>query len=237
MRGATGEIVIRADSGFYNHKVVVVGACRTAKVRFSITVKMMGKAFHQAFSAIPEERWAPIPYFLEGAAVAEIAYTPFATKKATVPVRLIVRCVPPTPGSQLALYTHYSYHSFMTDRQGHMLSLEADHHAHAEIENVSRDLEHGLGLNHMPSGRFGANAAWLALNTIAHNLVRWVSRMGLEETLVMTKTMRRRYFSMPGRITTSGRKNRLHLPANWPWATRFSAALLALQAISLPLRI
>ncbi|HZJ49770.1 MAG TPA: transposase, partial [Actinomycetota bacterium] len=131
--------------------------------------------------------------------LAEIAYTPFATKKDPLPVRLIVRRVPPTPGSQLALYTDYSYHAFITDRVGNMVELEADHRAHAEVENAIRDLKHGLGLNHMPSGRFGANAAWLAFNTIAHNLVRWVARIGLEETLVMTKTMRRRYFSMPGR--------------------------------------
>jgi hypothetical protein len=215
----------------------VVSACRKANVRYSITVKMMGKALHQAFSDIPEDQWAPIPYFLKGAALAEITYTPFATKKSSLPVRLIVRRVPPTPGSQLALYTDYSYHAFITDRRGNMVELEADHRAHAEVENAIRDLKHGLGLNHMPSGRFGANAAWLAFNTIAHNLVRWVARIGLEESLVMTKTMRRRYFSMPGRITTSARKDTLHLPTNWPWATRFSAALVALRAISLPLRI
>src|SRR5680860_437584 len=78
-RATTGEITIRADSGFYNHKVVA--SCRKADVRFSITVKMMGKALHQAFSAIPQEDWTSIPYFMEGAAVAEISYTPFATKK------------------------------------------------------------------------------------------------------------------------------------------------------------
>jgi hypothetical protein len=233
--GATGEITMRADSGFYNHKVV--GACRKAGVRFSITAKMMGKALHKAFSAIPEKDWTPIDYFLEGAAVAEISYTPFATKKSSKPCRLIVRRVPPKPGSQLALFTEFSYHAFITDRQGDMLFLEADHRAHAEVENTIRDLKYGMGLNHMPSGRFGANAAWLALNAIAHNLVRWVKRIGLCETLVMTKTMRRRYFSMPGRITTSARKDTLHLPTNWPWAARFSAALITLRAISLPLRI
>ena len=233
--GATGEIVIRADSGFYNHKVV--GACRNAKVRFSITVKMMGKALHQAFCAIPEKDWTPIPYFLEGAAVAEITYTPFATKKDSKPVRLIVRRVPPTPGSQLALFTEFSYHAFIADRGGDMLALEKDHRAHAEVENAIRDLKYGMGLNHLPSGRFGANAAWLALNAIAHNLVRWTSRIGLQEMLVMTKTMRRRYFSLPGRITTSARKDTLHLPTRWPWAAPFEAALIALRAISVPLRI
>ena len=32
---------------------------------------------------------------------------------------------------------------------------------HAEIENAIRDLKYGVGLNHLPSGRFAANGAWL----------------------------------------------------------------------------
>lgn len=231
--GAEGEITIRADSGFYNHKVVE--ACRKANVRFSITVKMMGKALDQTIRAIPGEEWTPIDYFIKGAAVAEINYTPFATRKGSKPCRLIVRRVPPTPGSQLALFTQFSYHAFITDRKGKMLTLEADHRRHAEVENMIRDLKHGFGLNHMPSGRFGANAAWLALNAISHNLLRWVSRIGLDEDLVMTKTLRLCYLSIPGRMTRSARKSILHMPLNWPWRERFSDALAKLRAIATPL--
>ena len=108
---------------------------------------------------------------MEGAAdVAETEYTPFQGEPDAVPVRLIVRRVKPTPGSQLALFTNYSYHAFITDREGDTLDLEADHRRHAEIENAIRDLKYGVGLNHLPSGRFPANAAWLAVQVIAHNL-------------------------------------------------------------------
>ena len=82
--------------------------------------------------------------------------------------RLIVRRVKPTPGSQWALFTTYSYHAFITDRDGDTLELEADHRRHAEIENAIRDLKYGVGINHLPSGRFPANAAWLAVQTMAH---------------------------------------------------------------------
>ena len=95
-----------------------------------------------------------------------------------------MRRVRPTPGSQLALFAEFSYHAFITDQTGPMLDLETDHRRHAEVENTIRDLKYGVGLNHLPSGRFGANAAWLALNVIAHNLARWTSRIGLRETLV-----------------------------------------------------
>ena len=77
---------------------------------------------------------------------------PFQSEPNATPVRLIVRRVKPTPGSQLALFATYSYHGFITDRDGETLQLEADHRCHAEIENAIRDLKHGVGLNHLPSG-------------------------------------------------------------------------------------
>src|SRR5450756_3192973 len=86
---------------------------------------------------------------------------------------LIVWRVKPTPGSQLALFALYDYHAFITDREGEPLTLEADHRRPAEIENTIRDLKYGVGLNHLPSGKFGANAAWLALQVMAHNLGLW----------------------------------------------------------------
>ena len=105
-------------------------------------------------------------------------------------MRLIVRRVRPTPGSQLALFASYSYHGLITDRDGEMLELEADHRRHAEVENAIRDLKYGIGLNHMPSGRFAANGAWLTVQVIAHNLARWTARIGLGEQIVTTETLR-----------------------------------------------
>ena len=112
----------------------------------------------------------------------------------------MVRRVTPTPGSQLALLADYSYHAFIADREGDTLDLEADHRRHAGIENAIRDLKYGVGLNHLPSGRFPANAAWLAVQTMAHNLARWTTRIGLGEPVATTKTLRRRFFSLAGRI-------------------------------------
>ena len=151
-----------------------------------------------------------------------------------MPVRLIVRRVKPTPGSQLALFATYSYHGFITDRDGETLELEADHRRHAEIENAIRDLKYGVGLNHLPSGRFAANAAWLAVQVMAHNLARWTARLGLGEQIVTTKTLRRRFFALAGRLTPSARRLTLHLPRRWPWEEQFSRALARLQAIPLP---
>ena len=230
--GARGQLTVRADSGFYTHAVVAV--CRRMDVRFSITIRQH-KSLRNLIEAIPEEDWAPVPYWMDGAAdVAETTYTPFQNEPDAAPVRLIVRRVKPTPGSQLALFATYSYHGFITDRYGETLELEADHRRHAEIENAIRDLKYGVGLNHLPSGRFAANAAWLAAQVMAHNLARWTARLGLGEQIVTTKTLRRRFFALAGRLTRSARRLTLHFPRRWPWEEQFSRALARLQAIPLP---
>ena len=141
----------------------------------------------------------------------------------------------PTPGSQLALFARYSYHAFITDRDGETLELEADHRRHAEVENAIRDLKYGVGLNHMPSARFAANGAWLAVQVMAHNLARWTARIGLGE-----RTLSHRRPSGGGSSLwwdgSPARRGRLtlHLPRRWPWETQFSRALARMQAIPFP---
>ena len=229
--GARGQLTVRADSGFYAHSVVSV--CRKMDVRFSITLRQH-KSLHNVIEAIPEDAWTPIPYWMDGAAdVAETTYIPFQSEPDAAPVRLIVRRVKPTPGSQLAIFATYSYHGFITDRDGEMLELEADHRRHAEIENAIRDQVRCRTEPH-PSGRFAANGAWLAVQAMAHNLARWTARIGLGQRIVTTKTLRRRVFALAGRLTRSARRLTLHLPQRWPWDTQFSRALARLRAIPLP---
>ena len=135
--GARGQLTVRADSGFYAH--TVVAACREMDVRFSITIRQRA-SLRDLIEAIPEEDWTPIPYWMDGAAdVAETTYTPFQTKPDAPPVRLIVRRVKPTPGSHLALFARYSYHAFITDRDGETLELEADHRRQRRLAGGTGD--------------------------------------------------------------------------------------------------
>ena len=103
-----------------------------------------------------------------------------------------------------------------TPVRGETLELEADHRRHAEIENAIRDLKYGVGLNHLPSGRFAANAAWLTVQVLAHNLARWTARLGLGEQIVTTKTLRRRFFSLAARLTRSARRSPCICPSVGP---------------------
>lgn len=61
----------------------------------------------------------------------------------------------------------------------------------------------------------------MAKNT--DNLVRWVGALGLgSKGALVVKTIRRKLFSLPGRITHRARRRQLHLPSNWPWAAQWT---------------
>lgn len=231
--GATAALTVRADSAFYSR--AFASACRDHDARFSVTVKML-KPIREAIEAIPDDAWVPIDYWLEGGAdVAETSYTAFKGTKDAVTLRLIVRRVRPTPGSQLALDVVFDYHPILTDRDGHMLAIEVDHRAHAVVELVIRDVKAG-GLAHVPSGKFNANAAWLALAALAHNLARWtLAAAGGGFRRATTETFRTKVVSMPARLVHSARKLKLRAPTNWPWRQAFETALTTIAVIPAPI--
>ena len=87
------------------------------------------------------------------------------------------------------------------------------------------------GFSRMPKER---RSRRLAVQVMAHNLARWTAWLGLGEQVVTTKTLRRRFFSIAGRLTRSARRLTLHLPKRWPWENQFSGALARLRALPLP---
>jgi len=232
--GATGQLTVRADSAFYSRAVLLTAV--TFDVAFSVTARQ-DKRIRAAIEQIDDSGWQPIPYWLSspevsGADVAETAFTAFSGRDA-LPVRLIVRRVRPTPGSQLALFTTWSYHAFVTNRPGPTLELEADHRRHAIVEQTIAELK-SAGLAHLPSGNFMANAAWLALAVMAHNLGRAVGHLaGPNLERATAATLRRKIFSIPGRLVHTGRRRHLRLPQSWPWADAISTALAAIHTIPL----
>ena len=80
--GASGQLTVRADSGFYAHALVAV--CREMGVRFSITIRQH-KGLRELIEAIPEQDWTPIPYWMDAAAdvadhLFEIAVAPSTSR-------------------------------------------------------------------------------------------------------------------------------------------------------------
>jgi hypothetical protein len=222
--GATGELSFRADSGFWS--AATIGRLRAHDVRFSITVRQT-KPVQRGIAAIGEAAWTTIGYSPDG--VAQVAETPFRGD------RLVVRRVRNLDDQQ-QLFPTWRYHAFITDRAGSAVELDADHRRHAVVELAIRDAKQGSGLNHHPSGKFFANAAWLILVCLAYNLLRWTATIGLgsRDELVVAKTLRRTLLALPGRLTRSARRFMLHLPARWPWAHSFTMALARLRCIPDP---
>lgn len=182
-------------------------------------------AVKEAIVAIPEADWTGIDY--TPGAIAQVAETRYQG------LRLVVRRTR-RDEPQGELVPDWRYHALVSDREGTALALDADYRAHAVIELAIRDVKEGSGLAHCPSGRFCANAAWLVIAALAHNLVRWLARIGRGVAgPVVAATLRRRRLAAPGRITRSGRRRPLHLPSAWPWAEPFAGALARLRAVSL----
>jgi hypothetical protein len=241
--GATGTIVVRADSAYY--AAAVIASVRRAGARFSVTAPVT-RVIRAAIAGIPEDAWQPIAYpqavwddqlrcWISDAEVAETEYTAFTSKKKALHVtaRLIVRRVrdknPKAAPGQGELFPAWRYHAVFTDSPFELVQAEEQHRGHAVIELLLADLNDGP-LAHLPSGRFTANAAWLAIAAIAHNLVRAAGTLaGRRHAKARAATVRRDLIAVAGRAARHGRgRLTLHLPEEWhrerEWLNLWEAA-------------
>jgi Transposase DDE domain group 1 len=217
--GATGEKLLRADSGFWNVKVF--GRLEKAGWLYSIGVRMT-KHVRASAEQIDERAWQTIPYPQEGE--AQIAETTHGGR------RLILRRTR-LAGPQAQLWPDWRHFAFITNRTEDIVVVEAEHRDHAVVEQVIADLK-DQALVHFPSGEFNANGAWTVLGALAHNLLRWTQLIGLPDTTVRAaRTLRRRLLQIAGRLTRHGRQWTLHLPARWPWHGDYITALARIRAL------
>lgn len=240
--GCTGIIIVRLDSGYYS--AAVIGAVRSAGARFSVTVPM-NASIRAAIAAIPAGAWTPIRYpraiwddqlgcWASDAEVAEIEYTAFTSKKdQQVTARLIVRRVrdqnKKAAQGQDELFPVWRYHAVFTDSPFELVQAEGQHRDHAVVEQVFADWYDGP-LAHLPSGHFSANAAWLVIAAMAHNLVRAAGTLASPlHARARAASIRRDLIAVAARIARRGRGHLiLHLPEAWhreqEWLSLWQAA-------------
>ena len=240
--GASGEIVVRADSAFYGK--AVIGACRRNRVRFSITTRIDDK-IRAACQGIPDAQWIDIKYpqavwdddeqrWISDAQIAETSYTAFAGTRHAVTARLIVRRVKRLDQGQVAgqgeLLPAWRYHAVFTDSPYVLVQAESQHRGHAVIEQVNAELIDGP-LAHLPSGRFAANDAWLACAAIAHNLTRAAGHLaGGGYRAARPATIRTQVITVAARLAHRARTIHLHLPHTWPWQAAWDNLFTAVHA-------
>ena len=228
--GCTGMIIVRMDSAYYNS--AVIGAIRRHGARFSVTVPM-NSSVRAAIAAIPEAAWTAIKYpqaifddqldcWISDAEAAETGYTAFASKKEgqAVTARLIVRRVRDQNTKAARgtgeLFPVWRHHAVLTDSPFELVQAEGQHRGHAIVEQVFADVTSGP-LAHLPSGHFAANAAWLSIAAMAHNLLRAAGALAsLAFAKARAATIRRDLIAVAARTARHGRGHlALHLPEGW----------------------
>jgi hypothetical protein len=228
--GASGQILVRGDSAYGNRKVV--RTCRRAGAHFSL-VMTRNPAIDRAIAAIEDTAWTPVRYpgavrdpdtgaWISDAEVAEIPYTAFASTPDRISARLIVRRVKDARFPD-ALFPVWRYHPFFTNTELPIEQADITHRQHAIIETVFADLIDGP-LAHIPSGRFGANSAWILCAAIAHNLLRATGVLaGERHARARGSTLRRKIVNIPARLARPQHRPILHLPTHWPWSKAWLA--------------
>ena len=220
--GASGELIMRFDSGFWSNRTIAT--LERLGVGYTMGVRMI-TSVTSAVSAIDESAWTPIEYTCDGEAeVAECIYKGR---------RLIVRRTR-LIGRQATLWPQWRHFAFVTDLEGHPVDVDAFHREHARVELAIRDLKEGAGLEHVPSGHFFANAAWLVCAVLAHDLIRWTAMLGKltpAEHFTVARTVRTRFFLRSGPPGQPFGDADAPRPLEWPWAETFVRALTLLRSL------
>jgi hypothetical protein len=230
-----GEILARSDSAGASHDFAF--ACRETRIRFSLGYAMHAPV-REAILALCENAWKPAinadGKARDGAWVTELTGQvnlegwPEGT-------RLICRRERPHPGAQLSFsdLEGHRFQCFITDQDGQDIAvLEALHRAHAEVEDRVKALK-ATGGAHLPFHSFQANAAWLELALLAHDIMVFTQLLTLdgEHRICEPKRLCYRILHVAGQLTSHARQTTLHLPADWPWAGAILRAFKRLRAL------
>jgi hypothetical protein len=230
--GATGPLTVRVDAGFWSNQTIIT--LNRLNVRYTMAVRCGVTTVAAAIAAIPDTAWVDIDYPDGGQAqVADTTYTT-GTGRRQVTRRLVVRRTRLTDTAQQRLWPDWRHHAFVTDLDDDAVTVDAFHRHHAVVELTIRDLKDGAGLDHVPSGNFHANSAWLQCAVLAHDLIRWTAILGdvrVNDELTVARTMRTRLISLPGRLVNRAGRATLRLPERWPWADAFTTAIASLRVL------
>jgi hypothetical protein len=110
--------------------------------------------------------------------------------------------------------------------------LELGHRGRARVEDSIRQAK-DCGMRNLPHHAFEHNQTWLELSLIAQDLLCWMRLVCLDGALAHAepKRLRHRLLHVAGRVIDHGRRTRLRLQADWPWASILVAAFTRLRAI------
>jgi Transposase DDE domain group 1 len=232
------EILARTDIGGATH--AFTADCHEANIRFSVGYEL-NDTVRQAILDLPETAWAQAINAdgedRDGAWVAEL------TEHVDLSAwphgsRLIVRRERPHPGAQFQIFDEHGYRHtcLLTDQTGtDIAALELRHRGRARVEDCIRQGK-DTGMRNLPHHAFEHNQTWLDTSLIAQDLLTWTKLICLTGELATAepKRLRHRLLHTAGRIVRHGRRTRLRLQADWPWAKALATAFRRLRALPAP---
>jgi hypothetical protein len=151
---------------------------------------------------------------------------------------VIVRRERPHPGAQLSFTDHdgYRFQAILTDQaDDDIAAIECRHRQRARVEDRIRD-DKDTGLQKLPFKKFAMNEVWLEIVLLAHDLIVWTQALVLDGDLANAEPKRLRYrlLHVAARLAFHGRRARLRVQHDWPWATELAAAFKKLKALPEP---
>jgi hypothetical protein len=232
------RVLIRADSGGGTHEFLAWLTRPGRRLHYPVGFPMTDDV-QAAILAIPKTAWTPAydgdRMVRPGAWVAELTGM-LSLAGWPAGMRVIVRKERPHPGAQLR-FTDLGGHRFTcfaTDTTGGQLAdLELRHRLRARCEDRIRAAK-DTGLRNLPLHGYAANQIWTELTAMACELLAWTQMLALTGPARRwePKRLRLRIFTAAGRIARGGRRLRLRLAANWPWAALITSAFTRLQDLA-----
>jgi hypothetical protein len=202
------ERFFRADSACYDEKVLKWLAEPSRHIGFAISADMT-KELRAACVALPATAWALYEERPDMRVdVADVEFTPGNWPKDAAPLRYLVLRMTPTQGSLFADGSSVRYFAVVTNRAGDAGEIVDWHRQKAgTIEAVHDVTKNELGGGVLPSGKFGANAAWYRLSLFTHNVLVAMKRLVLPPDLqkARPKRLRLRVFALAAKVIAHAR--------------------------------
>ena len=182
-------------------------------ITFGISVRMT-PTLNKQIRRIPDNLWKP--YREDAEAVSECAdllnYWPEeeARPEGAGPLRYVAIRVRKRQGALFADGTEFRYFVVASNQwewEAKKL-LEWHREKAGSIEALHDVLKNELAAGVMPCGRFGANAAWLRLAVITHNVLTALKRIALKPEWLRARPKRLRFhfFCSPGKLIHHARR-------------------------------
>jgi hypothetical protein len=208
---------VRGDSALYEQAVLAWCEEPGREIGYAISADM-SLPLHAEIMRLPEtawqlervepdmiREWAEVPYVPDDGDHRKDR--PWVRRYLAVRVR----------GCQGELFADGStlkHFAIVTNREGDGLALIRWHREKAgTVEHVHHVLKNELAAAALPSGKFGANAAWFRLNVLTYNLLSALKRLALPGDLSEARPKRLRFlvFNTVGKVLHHARRTLVRL--------------------------